>query len=363
MCYETRSNAKPENVSSNHKKRQTMKKIILTTLTVGLLCAFRVFEATPIDVAESTLKVGGLGEEVFYYGFAEGDQLIFNFEEVNGKELKEIEIIELPSSSKFMDYKTKKIENKTLNITKTGIYKFRFSNSAIGGRICKFKIQRIPATETTKNFNTSVYWKTVYDTTYTTEQEKYLIKSDTTVSNITDQVAKVHSGGNLNGNKTTFNFTLPDNTVAWSYYIGVDQAGQQAYQTATNELASKAGPLVSKIPGYGPLAALALGGVSYLTQLQSGEDIDFYIVDGNNVNLFMGGQAFSYIKKGKVINDYSRMTAPLKGSWHVCLSNDNAVTGVTVAVKITAIIVTQQWGTRPIQKMHVASHQEAYLKN
>jgi len=49
------------------------------------------------------LKIGRLGgEEVFYYGFTEDDQLVFHFEEVNGKELKGLEIIELPSSSKFM---------------------------------------------------------------------------------------------------------------------------------------------------------------------------------------------------------------------------------------------------------------------
>lgn len=341
----------------------TMKKITLLTLTAGLFSAFRLFGQTPIDVAESTLKVSAFGEEVFYYGFLEGDQLIFNFEEVNKKELKEVEIIELPSSSKFMDYKTKKIENKTLNITTTGIYKFRFSNSAIGGRVCKFKIQRIPASESSKKFNTNVYWKTISDTTYTTEQEKYLIKADTVISNLTDQTAKVHSAGNPNGNKTTFNFSLPANTVAWSYYIGVDQAGTQSYQKATNELAGKAGPLISKIPGYGPLAALALGGVSYLSQIQGGEDIDFYFVDNDNVNLFAAGQAFSYVKKGKVINDFSKMTSPLRGMYHVCLLNDNALTGVEVAVKITAIIVNQQWGTRPIQKMHVKSHQEAYLKN
>jgi len=39
---------------------------------------------------------------------SEGDQLVFNFQEVNGKELKEIEIIEFPSTSKFMDYKKQK---------------------------------------------------------------------------------------------------------------------------------------------------------------------------------------------------------------------------------------------------------------
>jgi len=38
------------------------------------------------------------------------------------------------------------------------------------------------------------------------------------------------------------------------------------------------------------MAALALGGFSYLSTLQSGEDIDFYILQGNNVNLFLAGQ-------------------------------------------------------------------------
>lgn len=316
-----------------------------------------------IDVAETTLKISGLGEEVFYYGFAEGDQLIFNFEEVNGKELKEIEIIELPSSSKFMDYKSKKIENKILNINRTGVYKFRLSNSAIGGRICKVKIQRNPSSETMKNFNSSVYWKTVYDTTFSMEQEKYLVKSDTIISNLIDQVAKVHSSGNANGNKTTFNFTIPNNTIAWSYYIGVDQAGQKAYESAANQLSEKASPLLSKLPGYGPLAAVALGSVSYISTLQSGEDIDFYIVDGGNVNLFTSGEQFRYFKKGKVINDNSRITSPLAGNYHMCLMNDNAITGVTVNVKITAIIVNQKWDTRQIKKMNVASIEVPYLKN
>ena len=173
----------------------------------------------------------------------------------------------------------------------------------------------------------------------------------------------MHSSTNANGNKTTFNFTLPANTVSWSYYVGVDQAGQDAFNKATKELSQKATPLVSSIPGYGPLAALALGSTSYIAQLQSGEDIDYYICDGNNVNLFLSGQAFYYIKKGKVINESARMTTNLKGSYHFCLSNDNAVTGVTVVVKVTAISVTENWGTRPVEKMKVTSWEEPYLKN
>ena len=334
---------------------------IVTALLV--LIVTRAFGQNPIDVAESTFKITAHGEEVFYYGFAEGDQLLFSFDVIKGGRLTELEISEQPSSTKFMAYKMKTVENRTISIPKTGIYKFRFTNATICGRVCTLKIQRIPAGEKTRYFNTSVAWKTVYDTTYVIEKdkEKYLIK-DTLVSNITDMVTKVHSMGNLNGHKNTFNFRLPDNTVAWSYYIGVDQAGQQAYANAVKELSKKAGSVISFIPGYGPLAALALGGASYLSQLQSGEDIDYCIVDDANEKLLSAGQKSVYIKKGKVINDYSKMTTPLKGMFHICLNNDNAIESVDVAVKITAIVVNQHWGTRQVRTLHITPRQEACLK-
>ncbi len=337
-----------------------MKKLRLHILFLSLV--LKTIAQNPIDINESTLKINGLGEEVYYCGLAEGDQLIFNFEEVKGKELKEVEIIEMPGASKFMDYKTSKIQNKTISINKTGIYKFRFSNSAILGRVCKFKVQRIPANDVTKNFNTSVYWKTVNDTTWTTEQEKYLVKADTTVQDLTNQVAKVHSGGNLNGNKNVINFTLPDNTASWSYYVGVDQAGNQALQDATAQLSKVAAPIIKRIPGYGPMAALALGAACYIAKIQSGEDIDYIVTDANNATLFNSGAACSAYKRGKVINDFSKMNAPLKGMCFICLSNDNAVTGVQVTVKVTAVCVNETWGTRPIQKFTVKSHDEPYLK-
>lgn len=333
----------------------------------GVLILFfwfsKVFCQEPIEVTDQTIKLGAMADEEIYFGFAEGDKLIFDFEELKGKELKEVEIIEMPGSSRFMDYKTKRIKEKTIDIKKTGIYKFRFSNSALTGRICKFKIQRIPLNETTKKFDTEVYWRTIRDTSYYMDSERYLISKDTAIHNITDQIAKVHSVGNLNGSTATFNFQLPSNTVSWSYYIGVDQKGQEVFEQATRQLSKTAGPILYRMPGYGPLAALALGGVSYLTALQTGEDVDFYIVDGDNVNLFTAGLAFKYWKKGKVINDFSKMTYPLNGVLHFCLSNDNAITPVSVTVKVTAITVKENWGLRDVRKYRVNSHEEAYLKN
>ena len=98
-----------------------MKKMTFTLLTcLTILSAFG--QQQPIDVAELTIKIGSVGSEELFYGFAEGDQIIFNFEEMKGKELKEVEIIELPSSSKFMDYKTTKIENKKILVNQKGVY-------------------------------------------------------------------------------------------------------------------------------------------------------------------------------------------------------------------------------------------------
>jgi hypothetical protein len=319
-----------------------------------------------IDIYESTMKVGAMGTEEYLCGLAEGDQLVFNFEEVNGKELKELEIVELPSSSKFMDYKTTKIVNKTLSISKTAIYKFRFSNSAISGRICKIKIQRIPASDATRIFNTSVFSRTIYDTTYIPTQEKFLIKSDTTAISVVDQVAKVSSQTAMNGNpnKTVVDFTLPDGTISWSYYIGVGTEGKEAFQAATDKFLPEAAKFAATIPGYGTMAALALTGINYFSKVQGADNVKyFFIANWDNVLLFKSNQQFYQYKQGDVVNEASKMTKPLVGKVYLGLVNDNISTAIEVVIKITSISVNKEWETKIVQKTNITSRQELYLKN
>jgi len=339
-----------------------MKKPFLLVLLIVLFSG-NLIASKSIVVTQKTIKIESQKEDVFYFGFAAGDQLTLNFETMDGKELTELEIMELNGAVLFKDYKSKKIKNSAFKILKTGILKFRLLNSASGGRVCKIKIQRAPASKATQQFNTTVYWKQVFDTSYTMREEKYLIKKDTGIINITEQLAKVHSKGNPNGSRTSLNFALPDYTVAWSYYIGVEQEGQVAFKKAMTELTLKAAPILLKFPEYGPLAALALGGISYLSYLKSGEEIDYYIVTPENEKLFSESKPFKNIKVGKVINDFSRMITPLSGMHYVCLYNDNMVKSLSVYVRITAIVVYDQWGKMPMRSMNVTSRQEAYLKN
>jgi hypothetical protein len=66
----------------------------------------------PIVITESNMKVGALSEEICYYGFNDGDQIILSFE--SEKELKEIQVFEYSSSSSlFMDYKATGINKKS----------------------------------------------------------------------------------------------------------------------------------------------------------------------------------------------------------------------------------------------------------
>lgn len=325
-----------------------------------------VFGQQPIDIAESTLKVGALTDEVFYYGFAEGDQLIFSFEEVKGKELKEIEIAELGGSSKFMDYKSKKVTGKALTISKTGVYVFRFSNSSLSGRICKFKIQRIPGSDATKSFNSSVYFRTVYDTTYIPVEEKYLAKSDTAAVTVLDQVTKVSSQSALNGNanKSVVDFQLPENTIAWSFYIGVGQEGRKAFEAGTSSFLGQATKVVSTISGYGPMAALALYGVNVFSKTGGSDNVKYwFITDWDNVQKFQADQPFMMYKQGDVVTEASQMKTPLVGKIHIALSNDNIMQAIEVNIKITAVQLNQTWATHLVNKMNVASRQVAYLMN
>jgi hypothetical protein len=342
-----------------------MKKVFLAWSVLILLQPSIGNSQEIVDVAESTLKISGLSEEVFYYGFAEGDKLIFEFQEIKGKELKEIEIIELPSSSKFMDYKTKRIASKAINITRTAIYKFRFANSALSGRICKFKIQRIPASSTTQNFNTNVYWRTVYDTAYTPIQERYLEKSDTIISNVVDQTAKVSSQSALNGNpnKTVVDFTLPESTIAWSYYIGVGSEGKAAYESAKEGFVNTAAKSVSKISGYGTMAALALYGLNTFSKVQGRDNVKYWFIsDWDNVLLFQSGNSFLQYKQGDVVNDASQMKTPLTGKVYLGLLNDNMMEPIEVIIRATAIQIFQTWGERTVNQISISSRIEPFLK-
>lgn len=357
----------------------------ITLIIVLLLLIGTAFGQSEIDVTEQTIKLGGFQEEELYFGFAAGDKIIFSFQETNNKELKEVEIIEYPNNSKFSDYKTSKIENKIFNVNKTSVYIFRFKNSAIANRICKIEIKRIPIADETINFNSTVTWVSKQDTSWNTYTKDVIIGYDTTYLNkvkyellrtdlkeelILDKTQVVHSQSNPNGNRTRLFFTLPQNesspvkktkVISWAYWVGVDEAGNAAWEQNTKAVSSLVKGVASVY--LTPLGALALGTISEMAIPTYGEDVEYYIADEVNAQLFLSGSPFRMFDNGKGVAGFRRFTNPVlcQGSYSILLSNDNVMQGILATIKVVAIIETEIYEEKQYKAQVVTPRTEKQL--
>jgi GH24 family phage-related lysozyme (muramidase) len=359
-----------------------MKKNL--SILFGLfLTATTAFGQEVIDVTDQTIRLGGNKEEELFYGFAEGDKIIFSFDEANNKELKEVEILEYPNNSRFSDYKTKKIENKTITVNKTGVYIFRFKNSAISGRVCKIKIQRIPANESSNNFNTTVTWETRqettynnytkdvvvgYDTTYIQKTKKELVKTELSEDMIMDKNERVHSINNLDyKNYKTIQVTLPQNEIStyktkkiisWAYWIGVGKESSEAWAKNVKTVSNVASGALT-IMGGGPLAGIAIGAVTNLAMPTTGEDVAYWFIpDYQNAQLFLANQTFKQFDKGKGVAAFGKNSNRTQGVFYIGLSNDNQFLGIDANVKISVIWETNYYEDKQYTEMKVTPRYE-----
>jgi hypothetical protein len=321
-------------------------------------------------------------EQELQFGFAAGDKMVFHFKEINGKEIKEIEIVEYPATSKFSDYKTTQVDSKTIQVVKQGVYLFRFKNGAITGRICKINIQRIPAGEATVNFNTAVSWEEKqettyntyikevpagYDTTYTRKTKKVVVKSEQREELVFDKPQRVHSSANTNGNKASLPFTLPKNgttpykttkVVSWAYWVGVGNEANEAWKQNSKIIVSIAKGAAAYFTT--PLGALAAGVVTDLAIPKMGEDVYYAVADKTNRDLFMAGQPPRVIDQGKGVAGFRKFSDPAlcQGAYYILLSNDNLVQGVDASVKVIAIVETTTYEDKVVTEMTLTPRYE-----
>ena len=314
----------------------------------------------PILVTESTISLDSNDTEELFFSFAEGDIIEFDFEMVRGKHIKEIEISELPNNKIFSEFKAEQITKKQIHIRNKGLYKFKFYSSSLTRRVCKIKIHRIPADESTKNFNTNWKWETVRDTVYTPytvdsitgynkilykEKVRELVKTENVEDMLFNKSQRVHSATNQNPNKTYLRVDLPnpintelkeEKVIAWAYWIGVGQEAQRAYQDNVKSVGQLANGLASM---YGtPLAGLALGAVTDLTIPKIGEVVYYaFIPDHQNAENFVNGQPYYALDTGKGIAAYGKSSNQTQGTFFIGLYNDNLIQGIDVDVKVVAV--------------------------
>jgi hypothetical protein len=319
-----------------------MKKSTILVLFI-LLFSYSYAQDT-IDVVEKTIKIGGVSNESEYYGFAEGDKVIFNLTVEKGKELKDVTISEYPENVKFAEHTVEKIQNKFLNISRNAVYRFDYYNSNLSGRTINIKIQRVPKSEKTKFFNTNVKWVNKVDTTYSARQNTYLTGSDTSLVDVIDSKARVHSQTNSNPSNTIVDFTIPINTIKWTYWIGVGNESQEVFKKDQANFAQTGTKLISSI---NPLAGLAFGLIT-MTHANIGENVKYnFLPSWEDVQKFKAGQAFMQFKSGNVVTDFGLMNYSTKKNekYYIALENDNSFQGIDVNVKVLAVVVNNKYNT------------------
>lgn len=337
-----------------------MKKILTSLLILAVLCYGRLDAQSPITVAETNFRLPILGEEIFYFGFAEGDQLIFFFEEQTGKDLKEIEIVELPATSRYKEFKTSKIQNKILTVPHTGIYQFRFANSVLMQKMCKLKIQRIPAGATTQNFNTTVYWRTVYDTTYRTAPQAAITESYKTIALFPPTTYYLEPNKVENKPQVSFPINLPDFTAEW-YYIYVVTTDKQKAEALKSSL--QLAPTLRQ-----RIAERGLSFASDSLPVPAGSaSCRIYLLDQTNQHLFETKGAFRHFKEGTRENAAAGLVKIKTASFpnpYLGIRNPDPLAGVYVAVEAVAIIAASEAGQTAVQQsVSIKARKEAYLKN
>lgn len=332
-------------------------------LAAGMLLALLpAYGQESLLLTEQTLRIGS--EENLYYGFAAGDEITISLREVDGKELKEVELLHYPDKVIYSTVRISALE-KTLTIPERGVYQFRFRHGGIGNRVCQLSLRRKPGPDA-RDFNTNITWVEQVDTLYKyetrpidlaqamrpVERTRRIVASvDTVLETLIDRVERVHSSANLSGNEATISFQIPakqyipnaqrpdrvTEVVSWTYAIATGEAAALWYKDANKRAAVRtvAKSLVTAglvSTGYGAIALLAIEGVNLFSSPPSGENTIFSITTQSNGSERIVAQGNSIAAIEKV----SRFGA---GKYTVLLSNDNIIDAINVDLKIILVKV------------------------
>jgi hypothetical protein len=324
----------------------------LTFIICTLICPYILFSQKVITVAERIVAIEGNKTEELYFSFAAGDKIVFNCSEEDKKELKEIEILEYPYNSKFSVFDTSGIENKTLYVATTAVYRFRFYNEDRRARKFAINIQRVPASEETEAFNTNVVWHTEYDTAYYTVQEPYVNKQKYAAQEIIPMTALYVNGGNETVSETKsriiFPIHLPDHTIEWYYRISFTLNMAEQIERAGN-LTNELTILMQKTEGikFGPLHLRQLPGEAYC---------NVYVMDSVNANRFRitGDYNYSSIARNKhVHSEITKMYGGSSEPLYIGIDNPDPDNGVHILLECVAIVVKEEKNIKSVETILV----------
>jgi hypothetical protein len=290
-------------------------------------------QAQPIPVADQTFKVDGTHE--YAYAFAEGDEIDVYVHLIAGRRLKTVELVLLPDQPVFRSYELDTLLHKTIPIQQTGLYVLRVT------------LHRKPGNLENARFDTRITWDWRAHPQYTISTREVPAGYKTEVVPLGGQVTV--SGSKFGFKKTTnfYQFTLPPSTVRWAYRIAVGQSALEARQKDASKITGALKIAAAKTLGFEPQSALAiyaLGLAIDMSVSSAGEDVEYALVDGANLPLYLDGKKYdTYIYQPGISVDVQRRYSPLAGTYYFGLRNRNWVDDINVNVEIEAVTETPQF--------------------
>lgn len=333
-----------------------MRKTIIF-LSLGLLQLYAMAQR-PDTLTDVSIKIRNNSSEYFYYGLAEGDRIEFDLSVEDSASLKGISFSEYEGETIFEEHNPASIRGKKINIRHEGIFYFELWQSGFlaGKRYCSFNVRRYPASEASRKFNTTVYWRTEIDTVWYTEEERYLERIDTLSSSVVMQ--HVELGKKVKNNRAVIHFNIPDSSDSWGYFIAVDRLGDMLYNGLSEEM-EQSNPIVRQ---HGLMTYIALGGKVTHTSTPNSPQVmyDFtenpeaaeeFLIDYSNMES-------SLIPSSLAIDNASDSTyKPIS-----LLLLNNSREKIVVFIYITAVDITAVYATRSIRKFRVEERHIPYLK-
>lgn len=334
--------------------------LLLLCCSFNLNAQNKTANPKPVEVCDLSLQFSNKEEQELFYGFAAGDKIVFSFSENVGAMLAEVEITEYPGNVKFKEVNTAAVKEKTIEVPKAAVYRFRFRSDTKKDRTIKVRIQRIPQTDKTRTFVTAVKWVEKFDTVYQNNETRFekqmvkqtrrvLARTDTAIVSLADKTERIAAKASWSGSTSTkVPVTLPNNkyetdrsyeVIAWAYWIGSGEQAEKQYSEA-NRLAtlgksavSAAGKLGYLAGPYGALASLALDGVSYFTVPRGGNNIKYRVLNKDAKMLDQGDGPAAYARH----NVYTQGTLTFE------MANDNYIEAIDARVRIIAVALVKTY--------------------
>jgi hypothetical protein len=311
-----------------------------------------------VILADMEFRIRNSSSEVIWFGLEKGDRIEFEVNVYDSATLRSVAFSEYEAGDIFKEINPTHISKKNIDIVHRGIYYFTLTQAGFlaGKRFGNIKVYRYPASEASQNFNTTVYWKTVTDTVWYNETEIILDHIDTISESIVMQ--HIVLGKRNKDNRAVINFSIPDSTQHWSWFIVAGSDGDMTYN-GLNESMSETNAIVRN---QGLMTYIALGGKIGYTLKPGSSYVNAGFTDSTSIadKFLLSGYVSDSIMKKAAVYTGSQSDTIYKPMSILLLNNTRKKS--FVFVYITAVKTKDIFISKTVEKFRIEETQVPYLQ-